>query len=434
MTAASAADAVLAQQSLRERAETIFPGGVNSPVRAFGSVGGEPLLITRGEGAYVWDADGRRYLDLVAGWGPHILGHADPAVISAVREAAFAGFAFGATHPLEVELGERILAAMPALKKLRFTSSGTEAVISALRVARAATGRDLVVKFAGAYHGHGDALLADAGSGVATLGIPGSAGVPAAVASTTIVLPYNDPAAVEEAFAAHAGLIAAVIVEPIVANSGVIPPAPGYLEHLREVTLRHGALLVFDEVITGFRVARGGAQAVFGVEPDLTTLGKIIGGGMPVGAYGGRAELMNLVAPIGPVYQAGTLSGHPLTMAAGIATLDQLDEQRYAALGTRVDRLESGLINAARDAGRQVSIGRGGPLLTVFFTPAAPRNGQEALAADRDAYARFFRAMLTRGVLLPPSQFEAWFPGFAHADPDIDQIVDAARQAFGESR
>lgn len=424
---------VLAQQTLRERAEVIFPGGVNSPVRAFGAVGGEPLFISRGEGAYVWDADGHRYIDLIAGWGPHILGHADPAVVSAVRQTALAGFAFGATHPLEVELGERIRSAMPGLEKLRFTSSGTEAVMSAVRVARAATGRDLIVKFAGAYHGHSDALLADAGSGVATLGIPGSTGVPAAVAGTTIVLEFNDLAAVDQAFVAHHRLIAAVIVEPIVANSGVIPPSPGFLEHLREVTRRNGTLLVFDEVITGFRVARGGAQALFGVAPDLTTLGKVIGGGMPVGAYGGRAELMNLVAPIGRVYQAGTLSGHPLTMAAGIATLDQLEEQRYVALQERVDRLELGLAEAARDAGRQVSIGRCGPLLTVFFTAGAPHNGQEALAADRGAYARFFRAMLRQGVLLPPSQFEAWFPGFAHTDAEIDQTVAAARHAFGES-
>jgi glutamate-1-semialdehyde 2,1-aminomutase len=427
------ATARTAQADLRERAANLFPGGVNSPVRAFGAVGGEPLLITRGDGPYVWDADGTRYIDLVGGWGPHILGHADPAVIAAIREQALSGFAFGATHPLEVELGERIRDAMPSIEKLRFTSSGTEAVMSALRVARAATGRDLVVKFAGAYHGHSDALLAEAGSGVATLGIPGSAGVPAAVAATTIVLPFNDAAALDAVFAERGTQIAAVIVEPIVANAGVIVPQPGYLQHLRDVSVRAGSLLIFDEVITGFRVARGGAQGLFGITPDLTTLGKIIGGGMPVGAYGGRADLMNLVAPVGPVYQAGTLSGHPLTMAAGIATLDQLTDERYEALGKRVDELERGLVDAAAVAGKHVAVGRGGPLLTVFFLPAAPVNGEQALAADRSAYARFFRAILGRGVLLPPSQFEAWFPGFAHTDAEIEAIVAAARAAFGEA-
>jgi glutamate-1-semialdehyde 2,1-aminomutase len=432
MTATSILAAITSEE-LRARADDIFPGGVNSPVRAFGSVGGDPLVIVRGDGAYVWDADGKRYIDLIAGWGPHILGHADAAVVAAIRQYAFNGFAFGATHPLEAALGERIRAAMPSIEKLRFTSSGTEAVMSALRVARAATGRDLVVKFAGAYHGHSDALLADAGSGVATLGIPGSAGVAAAVAATTIVLPFNDVAAVEAAFAAHGREVAAVIVEPIVANAGVIAPLPGFLEKLREITRRGGALLVFDEVITGFRVGRGGAQQLFGVSPDLTTLGKIIGGGMPVGAYGGRRELMDLVAPLGAVYQAGTLSGHPLTMAAGVATLDQLTDERYETLIARVDRLHRGLLEAADAARRTVAIGRAGPLLTLFFLPAAPRNAGEALSADRDEYSRFFRAMRSRGVLLPPSQFEAWFPGFAHADTEIDEILDAARSALQES-
>src|SRR3954452_5578057 len=420
---ATAARTLSDQEELRERAADVMPGGVNSPVRAFGSVGGDPLLIARGEGAYVWDADGNRYIDLVGGWGPHILGHADPAVVAAIRQQAFNGFAFGATHPLEIALAERIRQAMPSMQKLRFTSSGTEAVMSALRVARAATQRDLVVKFGGAYHGHSDALLADAGSGIATLGIPGSAGVPAAVAATTIVLPFNDIAAVQAAFAARGPEVAAVIVEPIVANAGVIAPLPGFLEQLREITRRHGALLVFDEVITGFRVGRGGAQEMFGVTPDLTTLGKIIGGGLPVGAYGGRRDLMDLVAPVGAVYQAGTLSGHPLTMAAGIAALDQLTGERYELLNAHVDRLEQGLLDAAHGAGRTVSAGRGGSLLTLFFLAEAPRSGAEALAADRDAYARFFRAMLQRGVLLPPSQFEAWFTGFAHGDAEIDAII-----------
>jgi glutamate-1-semialdehyde 2,1-aminomutase len=420
------------QAELRTRAAGIFPGGVNSPVRAFGAVGSEPLVINRGKGAYVWDVDGNRYIDLIAGWGPHVLGHAHPAVIDAIRESALDGFAFGASHPLEVTLAERIHDAMPSIERLRFTSSGTEAVMSALRVARAATGRDLVVKFSGAYHGHSDALLADAGSGIATLGIPGSAGVPAAVAATTVVVPFNDPAALDAVFHAHRAGIAAVIVEPIVANAGVIAPAPGFLEHARDVTREAGALLVFDEVITGFRVARGGAQSLLGIEPDLTTLGKVIGGGMPIGAYGGRKELMELVAPAGPVYQAGTLAGHPLSMAAGIATLDQLADERYEDLDARVDELASGLRQAATQTQTTVAIGRGGPLMTLFFLADTPSNAEQALHADRAAYASFFRAMLRRGVLLPPSQFEAWFPGFAHGPSEIQTIVRAASDAFAE--
>lgn len=302
--------------------------------------------------------------------------------------------------------------------------------MSALRLARAATGRDLVVKFGGAYHGHVDALLADAGSGVATLGIPGSAGVPSAVAAMTIVLPFNDVAAVDEAFRSHPGRIAAVIVEPIIANAGVIPPVAGFLEHLRERTTSDSALLVFDEVITGFRVGRTGAQGALGIAPDLTTLGKIIGGGLPIGAYGGRAELMARVAPLGPVYQAGTLSGHPLAMAAGIATLDALTPDKYAALDARVERLAKALLDAARTNGRTVALGRAGPLLTLFFSDGPARDAVSALAADRDAYARFFRAMLAQGVLLPPSQFESWFPGFAHGDTEIDAIVAAAAVAL----
>jgi glutamate-1-semialdehyde 2,1-aminomutase len=429
---ATATVAASSQGELRERANSVFPGGVNSPVRAFASVGGEPVLIVRGDGPYVWDVDGNRYVDLIGGWGPHLLGHANPAVVAAIQRQASDGFAFGATHPLEIALGEHIRSAMPSIEKLRFTSSGTEAVMSALRVARAATGRDLIVKFAGAYHGHSDALLAEAGSGLATLGIPGSAGVPAAVAATTIVLPFNDLSALDAAFAAGGGQIAAVIVEPIVANVGVIAPATGFLEHLRQVTSRSGALLVFDEVITGLRVGRGGAQQMFGIRPDLTTLGKIIGGGMPVGAYGGRRELMDLVAPVGAVYQAGTLSGHPLAMAAGIATLEQLTDDRYDRLNGHVDRLVAGLAEVAANTGTTVAVGRAGPLFTLFFLPAAPRSGEEALRADRDAYARFFRAMLRQGVLLPPSQFEAWFPSFAHGDAEIDAIIDAAQHAFEE--
>jgi glutamate-1-semialdehyde 2,1-aminomutase len=415
---------------LVERAERLFPGGVNSPVRAFRAVGRPPLLLERGDGPHVWDADGRRYLDYVGAWGPAILGHAHPAVVNAVAAAARNGFALGATNSLEIELGEAIRRAMPSIERLRFTSSGTEAVMSALRVARAATGRDLVVKFAGAYHGHSDGLLVEAGSGLATQAIAGSAGVPDAVAATAIVLPFNDPAAVTEAFATHPGQIAAVIVEPVVANAGVISPHPGYLEHVSDITRADGALLVFDEVITGFRLGRGGAQARFGVTPDLTTLGKIIGGGMPIGAYGGRADLMNLVAPAGPVYQAGTLSGHPLSMAAGIATLAELGDERYADLETSAAELGAGLADAAASAGRRAVIARVGSLLTVFFRPTPPVDAAEALASDRPAYARFFGSMLVQGILLPPSQFEAWFVSMAHGREEIDATLAAARTAF----
>ncbi len=417
---------------LVERAEALFPGGVNSPVRAFRAVDRSPVVLERGEGSYVWDADGRRYIDYIGAWGPAILGHGHPAVVEAVMNAARNGFALGAIHPLEIELGEAIRQAMPSIERLRFTSSGTEAVMSALRVARAATGRDLVLKFAGAYHGHSDGLLVEAGSGLATQAIAASAGVPEAVAATAIVMPYNDRRAVTEAFAALPGRIAAVVVEPVVANVGVIPPAPGYLEHLRETTRADGALLVFDEVITGFRLARGGAQARFGITPDLTTLGKIIGGGMPIGAYGGRPDLMDLVAPAGPVYQAGTLSGHPLSMAAGIATLGALDGRRYTALEESAAALAAALTEAATSAGRDVTVARVGSLLTVFFRSMPPVEATEALASDREAYARFFGAMLDQGILLPPSQFEAWFVSTAHGPAEIGATIEAARVAFRE--
>ena len=416
--------------TLVERAEAIFPGGVNSPVRAFRSVGRPQLVLERGAGPHVWDADGRRLVDYIGAWGPAILGHAHPRVIGAIVDATANGLALGATNPLEIELGEAIRRAMPSLERLRFTSSGTEAVMSALRVARAATGRDLVVKFAGAYHGHSDGLLVEAGSGLATQAIAGSAGVPAAVAETAIVLPFNDMASVTRAFADHPNRIAAVIVEPVVANAGVIAPAAGYLEHLREVTATHGSLLVFDEVITGFRLAHGGAQARFGVKPDLTTLGKIIGGGMPIGAYGSRADLMDLVAPAGPVYQAGTLSGHPLSMAAGLATLAELDPGRYRTLEASAAALEAGLIDAAQRAGRDVAVARVGSLLTLFFRSTLPIDAAEALASDRVAYARFFGAMLDLGVLLPPSQFEAWFVSMAHGPAEIQATLEAARSAL----
>ena len=415
---------------LRARAEDLFPSGVNSPVRAFRSVGRAPLILDAGAGPRVRDADGRWYLDYIGSWGPAILGHAHPAVIEAVRAAALDGFALGATGPREVELGELIRAAMPSLERMRFTSSGTEAAMSAVRLARGATGRDLVVKFSGSYHGHSDGLLVEAGSGVATLAIPGSAGVPTSTASATIVVPYNDPDAVAAAFATHPGRIAAVIVEPVAANAGVLPPAAGFLERLREITTADGALLVFDEVITGFRVGPGGAQRRYGVRPDLTVLGKIVGGGMPVGAYGGRADLMALIAPSGPVYQAGTLSGHPLAMAAGAATLRLLPADRYDALEAAGARLESGLRAAAATAGTPVGITRVGSLLTVFFRDGAPTTAEEAFTADRAAYARFFGAMLDAGVLLAPSQFEAWFVSLAHGESELDETLAAAAAAF----
>jgi glutamate-1-semialdehyde 2,1-aminomutase len=418
------------QARLVARAEDLFPGGVNSPVRAFRSVGRAPLVLEAGDGPRVRDANGRWYIDYIGAWGPAILGHAHPRVVEAVREAAPRGFALGATSPGEIELGEAIRAALPSMERLRFTSSGTEAAMSALRLARGATGRDLILKFAGGYHGHADGLLVEAGSGVATLALPGSAGVPRQVAEATVVVPYNDPDAVRLVFERHPGRIAAIIVEPVAANVGVIPPAPGFLAALREVTTADGALLVFDEVITGFRVAHGGAQARYAIRPDLTVLGKIIGGGLPVGAYGGRRDLMDLVAPVGPVYQAGTLSGHPLTMAAGVATLHELRPERYEELETTGAALELGLREAADAAGRAIAIQRVGALLTVFFRATAPRTYADAMTSDRDAFARFFGAMLDAGVLLPPSQFEAWFISLAHGRDVLDETVEAARTAF----
>ena len=399
-------------------------------MRAFRSVGRPPLILASGSGSHVRDVDGNAYLDYIGSWGPAILGHAHPAVVEAVRAAALDGFALGATGPREIELGHRIRAAVPSMERMRFVSSGTEAVMSAIRLARGATGRDLVVKFAGGYHGHGDNLLVDAGSGLATLAMPGSAGVTEGAARDTMVVPFNDPVAITTAFGAFPDKIACVIVEPVIANVGVVPPAPGYLERLRELTAANGALLIFDEVITGFRLAKGGAQERFGIRPDLTTLGKIIGGGMPVGAYGGRADLMALIAPEGPVYQAGTLSGHPLAMAAGIATLDLLTPDVYEGLERTGAALEAGLREAAADAGAEVAISRVGSLLTVFFRPTPPMNGAEALASDRDAFAMFFGAMLDQGILLPPSQFEAWFLSIAHTESDVRATVEAARRAF----
>jgi glutamate-1-semialdehyde 2,1-aminomutase len=416
---------------LFERARALFPGGVNSPVRAWGAVGGTPRFIARAAGARVWDVEGNQYLDFVASWGAVLLGHAHPAVVEAIQRAAALGTSFGAPTPGEVRLGERIQGAMPSIERLRFTSSGTEAVMSAVRLARAFTGRSRIVKFAGCYHGHSDALLTEAGSGVATLGLPGSAGVPAAATADTMVAPYNDVDAVASLFARMGGEIAAVLVEPVAANMGVVAPRPGFLESLRDLTSRHGALLVFDEVITGFRLGPAGAQGRFGIEPDLTCLGKIIGGGLPVGAFGGRAEIMARVAPEGPMYQAGTLSGNPLAMAAGEAALAALaDPSVYDALESQAARLAEGLAAAGRG---QVSVSRVGSLLTVFFTSTPPEDYEQARAGDAAAFARFFHAMLERGVMLPPSPFEAWFTTVAHGDAEIDRTLAAAREALPEA-
>ncbi|TMD26276.1 MAG: glutamate-1-semialdehyde-2,1-aminomutase [Chloroflexi bacterium] len=401
-------------------ARTLFPGGVNSPVRAYRAVGGEPPVLVRGEGPHVWDDAGHRYIDYVGAFGPLVLGHAPAEVVAAITEAAEAGGPFGVTGPGEVRLAEIIASRMPSIERIRFVNSGTEAAMSALRVARAATGRDLIVKFEGGYHGHADSLLVEAGSGAMTLSIPGSAGVARSVAEQTLVATYNDLDSVEAVLSAHNGSIAAVIVEPVAANMGVVPPVRGFLEGLRDLTASAGALLIFDEVITGFRVGPGGAQELFGVRPDLTVLGKIIGGGLPVGAYGGRAELMDLVAPAGPVYQAGTLSGHPLVMAAGVATLRALTPELYAGVERQAARLESGL----RVEG--ASVARVGSLLTLFFRGQAPRNFREAKSSDTDAFARFFHKMLDSGVVLPPSQFEAWFVSAAHDASVIDATLEAA--------
>jgi len=419
-------------RALLREAARLFPAGVNSPVRAFRSVGGDPLFIAAARGSRVTDADGREYLDYVGSWGPLILGHAHPRVVAAIRKAAEAGTTYGASTELEVRLGRLVQAALPSLERMRFVSSGTEACMSALRLARGATGRDLLVKFDGCYHGHADALLVKAGSGGLTFGVPDSAGVPAALARLTLTLPYNDAGAAEALFRARGREIAAVIVEPVAGNMGVVPPAPGFLEALRELTRQTGALLIFDEVITGFRLAWGGAQTLFGIVPDLTCLGKIVGGGLPVGAYGGRADLMDRLAPLGPVYQAGTLSGNPLAMAAGAETLEILrDVAPYAELERKGDRLQAGLAAAARRAGVPVTINRAGSALTLFFGAAPVRDLASARTADTARYAIFFRAMLERGIHLAPSQFEAAFLSVSHTEEDLDRTIAAAGEAFG---
>jgi len=415
---------------LFERARRLMPGGVNSPVRAFAAVGGTPRFMARGAGCCLWDVDGAEYLDFVMSWGPLIHGHAFPLVLRAIEEAAAAGTSFGAPTEREVVLAETVIGAVPSIEMVRFVSSGTEATMSAIRLARGYTGRDRIIKFAGNYHGHADSLLAQAGSGSLTLGVPSGPGVPEAAARDTIVLPYNDVAALERAFE-EVEDIAAVIVEPIAGNMGVVPPTPGFLEAIRRLTSQSGALFICDEVITGFRLSLGGAQAVLDLDPDLTTLGKIIGGGLPVGAYGGRGDVMEHVAPVGPVYQAGTLSGNPLAMAAGSASLAPLrDPDFYDRLGRLTRRLADGLRAAARLAGAPVTVNDCTGMLTVFFTGEPVRTLEDAQRSDTALYAQFFRRMLAQGIYLPPSQFEAWMLSAAHSEEAIDRAIDAARSAF----
>jgi glutamate-1-semialdehyde 2,1-aminomutase len=416
---------------LFEAASRVIPGGVNSPVRAFRGVGGEPFFVARGEGPRLWDVDGRRYLDFVGSWGPLILGHAAKPIVDAVAEAARRGTSYGAPTALEVQMAEAITRAYPSMEMVRLVSSGTEAAMSAIRVARGATGRDLLVKFDGGYHGHADSLLVKAGSGGATLSIPDSRGVPAALAALTVTVPFNDLDAVRAIFRSRGDQIAGVIVEPVAGNMGVVPPTPGFLEGLREETSRHGAVLIFDEVITGFRVAFGGAQDRYRVRPDLTCLGKIIGGGLPVGAYGGRRDLMAHVAPLGAVYQAGTLSGNPLAVAAGLAMIDALrDPSVYQRLDTLGARLEAGMKAAAAKARVPLVVNRVGSMLTGFFTDRPVTDYASAKTSDTARYGRFFHGMLDRGVYLAPSQFEAAFVSLAHTEPDLDDAARAAAETL----
>lgn len=420
-----------ANRAWMERARRVLPGGVNSPVRAFGAVGGTPVFVARAEGPHIFGEDGRRYVDYVGSWGPMILGHAPPPVIRAVNEAMARGSSYGAPTAAEVELAERIIECVPSIEMLRMTSSGTEAVMGALRAARGFTGRDLVVKFEGCYHGGADYLLVSAGSGLATFGVPSSAGVPASVAATTLVLPFNDVDAARALFAERGAEIAAVIVEPVVGNMGVVPPEPGFLEALRVLTEQAGALLVFDEVMTGFRLALGGAQSLYGIRPDLTCLGKIVGGGLPMGVYGGRRDVMERVAPLGPVYQAGTLSGNPLAVAAGRATLEALRQPGfYDALETSSARLAAGLEEASRRCAVAVTIQRVGSMITPFFAPGPIRRWSDANRADRAAFGRWHAAMLAAGVHWPPAQFEAGFVSVAHDASAIDATIEAAEKAF----
>jgi glutamate-1-semialdehyde 2,1-aminomutase len=417
-------------RALFQRASRVLPGGVDSPVRAFKSVGGTPLFVTRGSGATIEDVDGNRFIDYVMSWGPLIHGHAPRGLVKAICVAATRGTSFGAPSPLEHRLGELVRTLMPSMERVRFVSSGTEAVMSAVRVARAFTGRDRIIKFEGCYHGHADAFLVKAGSGATTLGIPTSPGVPAAVTNDTLLARYNDLASVAALCQAQAGTIAAVIVEPIAGNMGLVPPADGFLSGLRDLCSRHGILLIFDEVISGFRASAGGAQAIFGIQPDLTCLGKIIGGGLPVGAYGGRGDIMDLVAPAGAVYQAGTLSGNPIAMTAGIWALEHLSPRLYKELARRGSILAAGLAEAARAATVPLQVNAFGSLLTPFFSVAPVRDYASALNSNTSAYATFFRGMLTRGIYPPPSQFEAWFLSAAHSDRAVKKTIAAAKGAM----
>jgi glutamate-1-semialdehyde 2,1-aminomutase len=412
------------------RALELMPGGVNSPVRAFRGVGGTPLFIRSAAGPTITDVAGRSYVDYVGSWGPMILGHTDAEMVAALAAVAANGTSFGAPNELEIELAEEIVAAVPSLEMVRMVNSGTEATMSAIRLARGVTGRDKLVKFAGCYHGHADSLLVKAGSGVATLGLPDSPGVPASLAQHTLTVPFNDPVALAEVFGQHADL-AAVIIEPVVGNMGCVPPQPGFLELVRELTTRHGALLIFDEVMTGFRLARGGAQELYGITPDITCLGKIIGGGLPVGAYGGSRDLMRNIAPTGPIYQAGTLSGNPLAMTAGLVTLRRLrDKSVYETLEQRSALLCDGLARAAGTAGIKTTTNRVGSMWTTFFTDAPVTNWETAARSNRELYGKFFHAMLAEGVYLAPSQFEAAFVSITHTEEIIERTLAAARQAF----
>jgi len=419
-------------QELHARASRVIPGGVDSPVRAFKSVGGEPPYIVRGKGSRIWDADGNEYIDYVGSWGPLILGHAFPSVVEAVEKANRNGASFGACTPAEAELAEAVIEAFPSMDKVRFVSSGTEATMSAIRLARAFTGRKYIVKFEGCYHGHADSLLVKAGSGVATLGIPGSAGVLDEQARFTLALPFNSQQALEETFTKFKDQIACVIVEPVVGNMGCVPPGNGYLEFLRSITSQHGTVLILDEVMTGFRLSFGGAQQLYKIKPDLTTLGKIIGGGLPVGAYGGRAELMDMIAPLGPVYQAGTLSGNPLAMAAGIATLRELKTRRaiYQQLEQRSAALVDGVLAASKKKGASLTANRVGSMFTWFFQPGQVHDWDTAAKSDTQAFGKFHRAMLEQGIYLPPSQYEAIFMSAAHSDADIQQTITAVSEAL----
>lgn len=415
-----------------QEASRLLPGGVNSPVRAFRGVGGSPLFFERGKGCRVVDADGRTYIDYVGSWGPLIHGHAHPAIVRAITTAARRGTTFGAPTQAETELARALTQAIPSMEKVRLVSSGTEAAMSAARVARAFTGRDVIAKFDGCYHGHADSMLVKAGSGAMTLGVPDSPGVPRALAALTLTLPFNDLPGVEKALQKHGKRLAALLVEPVPANMGVVPPDSGFLSALRRLADEYGFLLIFDEVITGFRLCYGGAQQFYGIRADLTVLGKVIGGGLPLAAYGGRADVMAQVAPEGPVYQAGTLSGNPCAVAAGRTALDLLQRRAdtYETLLLRTEELALGLAEAAEDAGRQVAVNALGSLLTVFFHAGPVRTCADAMASDRDAYARFFHAMLKQGVYLPPSQFEAWFLSLAHRSREVRTTLAAARRAF----